>query len=939
MVRRRTKRRNTIRKNKNYNKKKNYSKKKYSKKKKFSKKRKKSKRVSKLQRGGSLSQWAILYTKFYEKDISRENMLVEIVESAYFLYSRFLSEGPSTVICLGQSPAFTCLCMKNFKIYDPNNVNIVVIPLSRPRLACTRCGAIYQAFQRDDSIRGITCYNCNAINPEFASTDEMLHAYAEKIRENFQLWTNIKKFSHSAAGAMSKISSFVSDFRQGGATSEDAGDMVLAPAPEDSFSISPPDEYQNIIKNKVIIIDTLSYGENNSIKKAQKLFELTFPGQLNIELYGLCPEYLVNSISPCYAVNADITASKLDYIDYLSTESPRIVDSYPLDNVLDARKPLPFFDFKIHAEGWKEDGQEYDIQMIKEIVSISKDIGVSKHPVQSSASLLSYKTENNVSYDFDGVFHKLVDNKSKFSRDSLISELCSYSAIKSYLNLSSSIFPETFEDMHHFQSNGKNIFVISSNLLPTGQLTAVQPDNTVRLILLMNGIVITNDNIMMNVLKKYSVVARLNIERHVDDSINHLIKISESNPSCECVLALPESREYHQLKPETLEELKESCKADRCPDEIITNCFNIIDGRVFADYFQEYFLSLGIEESDIEVLRSLFASLGNFHTQMVFPILEMYYTASGDREHHAKFNIVEFERHYIIDPFHLLMETWLQCEPSLKKKIILYILGIGKDSPAILSGWLRFINEEEFINAQKNLLINLLQRDINYYHLLSDKLKLYPEIYSNLGGYYSSSKALTVILNPIYGNLPTSGIEFWVSENGFPMDFKFPKTQEHKKCLDTYIYYIDKGISYVSIFNPMFLINEAVRIKKEYEGEYLVEIISMCEEIMKTFPSQLEKMNEIINIVFPESGIVITDDNRDEFFTLIKKQGIMPDIYERLSKINIISKKARYPEVERTIDPLLDEIYESLQLTSSQAGSKVTQDAGPEPEKVTESDE
>ena len=59
----------------------------------------------------------------------------EVIELSLGIYNFLLSEaarfGPITVCCLGQSPAYIALAMKNLPIYDKNAVDICVFPYSK----------------------------------------------------------------------------------------------------------------------------------------------------------------------------------------------------------------------------------------------------------------------------------------------------------------------------------------------------------------------------------------------------------------------------------------------------------------------------------------------------------------------------------------------------------------------------------------------------------------------------------------------------------------------------------------------------------------------------------------------------------------------------------------------------------------------------------------
>ena len=56
----------------------------------------------------------------------------ELIEASFSIYAQLLRKGvPITIVCGGQSPSYYCLAMMNFKIYNPDLVNIVILPHSK----------------------------------------------------------------------------------------------------------------------------------------------------------------------------------------------------------------------------------------------------------------------------------------------------------------------------------------------------------------------------------------------------------------------------------------------------------------------------------------------------------------------------------------------------------------------------------------------------------------------------------------------------------------------------------------------------------------------------------------------------------------------------------------------------------------------------------------
>jgi hypothetical protein len=58
----------------------------------------------------------------------------ELIEASYNIYNELIGGKygrPATIICGGQSPSYYCLAMMNFKIYNPDVVNIIILPHSK----------------------------------------------------------------------------------------------------------------------------------------------------------------------------------------------------------------------------------------------------------------------------------------------------------------------------------------------------------------------------------------------------------------------------------------------------------------------------------------------------------------------------------------------------------------------------------------------------------------------------------------------------------------------------------------------------------------------------------------------------------------------------------------------------------------------------------------
>ena len=99
----------------------------------------------------------------------------ELVEVSFKIYSQLLSiKKPITIICGGQSPSYFCLAMMNFNIFNPDIINIIILPHSK------------------DGIKSKNQYNEN-------------YLYSQRLKEkNIQLRKNVTIIDgvHSGTGIM-----------------------------------------------------------------------------------------------------------------------------------------------------------------------------------------------------------------------------------------------------------------------------------------------------------------------------------------------------------------------------------------------------------------------------------------------------------------------------------------------------------------------------------------------------------------------------------------------------------------------------------------------------------------------------------------------------------------------------------------------------------------
>ena len=66
-------------------------------------------------------------------DLTLADCIKELIEGAYDIYLSMLKTSfiQTTIICGGQSPAYLCLAMMNFPIYNDDKCNIIVLPHSK----------------------------------------------------------------------------------------------------------------------------------------------------------------------------------------------------------------------------------------------------------------------------------------------------------------------------------------------------------------------------------------------------------------------------------------------------------------------------------------------------------------------------------------------------------------------------------------------------------------------------------------------------------------------------------------------------------------------------------------------------------------------------------------------------------------------------------------
>ncbi len=120
------------------------------------------------------------------------------------IYTKILKGGTkTTIICGGQSPAYYCLAMMNFKIYDPQKVNIFVLPHSK--------GGVVSLNQTNENISYCERLKEKNINPypnvviiDGVHSGTGILALESALMHCFQ-YINVKKIAINANKFIAKI--------------------------------------------------------------------------------------------------------------------------------------------------------------------------------------------------------------------------------------------------------------------------------------------------------------------------------------------------------------------------------------------------------------------------------------------------------------------------------------------------------------------------------------------------------------------------------------------------------------------------------------------------------------------------------------------------------------------------------------------------------------
>jgi hypothetical protein len=93
-------------------------------------KKNKTNKIYKMKGGGNPRKLSIDFGITYDQTIG--DCIKELIEASYSIYTKLLRKNKKiTIVCGGQSPAYYCLAMMYFQIYDPELVNIVILPHSK----------------------------------------------------------------------------------------------------------------------------------------------------------------------------------------------------------------------------------------------------------------------------------------------------------------------------------------------------------------------------------------------------------------------------------------------------------------------------------------------------------------------------------------------------------------------------------------------------------------------------------------------------------------------------------------------------------------------------------------------------------------------------------------------------------------------------------------
>ncbi len=131
----------------------------------------------------------------------------ELIDESYKIYTEILSSRiPTTILCGGQSPSYYCLAMMNFKIYNPELVDIVILPHSKAGVKTSLIDSfqenrLYCQRLREKNIM----LKDNIVIIDGVHSGVGILAFESAIKSCFSNIKNIKKYAINAAKGVSKI--------------------------------------------------------------------------------------------------------------------------------------------------------------------------------------------------------------------------------------------------------------------------------------------------------------------------------------------------------------------------------------------------------------------------------------------------------------------------------------------------------------------------------------------------------------------------------------------------------------------------------------------------------------------------------------------------------------------------------------------------------------
>lgn len=129
----------------------------------------------------------------------------ELIDASYKIYEEILSSGiPTTILCGGQSPSYYCLAMMNFKICNPELVDIVILPHSKGGVRTidnSEENRLYCERLREKKIK----LKDNIVIIDGVHSGVGILAFESAIIDCFRNIKSVKKYAINAAKGVSRI--------------------------------------------------------------------------------------------------------------------------------------------------------------------------------------------------------------------------------------------------------------------------------------------------------------------------------------------------------------------------------------------------------------------------------------------------------------------------------------------------------------------------------------------------------------------------------------------------------------------------------------------------------------------------------------------------------------------------------------------------------------